>query len=121
MVESCLGHKEERKQGKENVFQRFIANNLYQLFQTSKLIVFYHHNWSNYDMEFKAFAMFKKENMYYKNFGKETMEMAIKGTPYEAVLDFYVSRNMTLFSPEPEVKKVLKLTKKFPQLVLMGK
>lgn len=48
------------------------------------------------------------------------MEMAIKGTPYEAVLDFYDSKNMTLFSPLPEIKKVLKISKKFPQLVVLG-
>lgn len=121
MQELCKGHKPVEDDEYYNPFQGFIAKELYEHFQKSKLIIFYHHNSSHYDKEFKAFATFKKANMYYKKYGKKTMEMAIKGTPYEAVLDFYCSQNMTLFSPEPEIKKVLKISKKFPQLVIMGK
>lgn len=59
--------------------------------------------------------------MLFKKYGKKTMEMAIEGTPYQAALDFYVSHNMMLFSPESEIKKVLQITKKCPQLVILGK
>lgn len=116
----CRGHVDQKKQEEDNPLQRIIAKELYEHFRNSRLVIFYHHNPAKAYSEFNAFAMFKKENMHYKNYGKKTMEMAVKGTPYEPVLDFYVSQNMTLFSPEPEIKKVLKITKKFPQLVVLG-
>ncbi|CAH1955864.1 unnamed protein product [Acanthoscelides obtectus] len=116
----CQGFKKERTQEEDNPFQKIIAQELYRWFTTSRLVVFYHHNPMNSDDEFMAYCMFKKENMHFKKYGKKTLEMAIKGTPYEAVLDFYVSQNMTVFSPEPEIKKMLKITKKFRQLVLLG-
>lgn len=72
------------------------------------------------EQEFNAYVMFKKEKMHFKQYGSKTLELAIKGTPYERVLDFYISRNMTIFSPEPEIKKLLKILRKFPQLVLLG-
>ncbi|RZC41131.1 hypothetical protein BDFB_009095 [Asbolus verrucosus] len=72
------------------------------------------------DDQYKAYVMFFKEKMHFKNYGKKTLELAVKGTKFETVLDFYVSRNMTVFSPEPEIKKLLKITKRFPQLVLLA-
>lgn len=73
------------------------------------------------EQEFNAYVMFKKEKMHFKQYGSQTLKLAIKGTPYERVLDFYISRNITIFSPDPEIKKLLKILRKFPQLVLLGK
>lgn len=70
--------------------------------------------------QFKAYVLFKKQKMHFKQYGKKTLEMAVKGTPYEVILDFYVSQNMTVFSPEPAINKMLRITKKFPQLILLG-
>nr|CAH7759722.1 unnamed protein product [Callosobruchus chinensis] len=118
--ELCKGFKQETTKNEDNPFQRFIAQELHTWFTSSRLIGFYHHNPMDADQEFKAFSLFKKEKMHFKKYGKKTLEMAVKGTPFETVLDFYVSQNMTVFSPEPEIKKMLKITKKFPQLVLLG-
>ncbi|VEN45821.1 unnamed protein product [Callosobruchus maculatus] len=118
--ELCKGFKQEKAKTQDNPFQRFIAQELHGWFTSSRLIGFYHHNPMNADDEFKAFCLFKKENMHFKKYGKKTLEMAVKETPYEAVLDFYVSQNMTVFSPEPDIKKMLKISKKFPQLVLLA-
>lgn len=121
ITELCKGHKEVYDKDEDNPFQRLIAKELFEYFKKSRLIIFYHHNPAKAEIEFKAYAAFQKENMFYKNYGKKTMEMAIKGTPYETVLDFYVSHNMTLFSPEPEIKKVIKMSKKYPQLIIIGR
>lgn len=74
----------------------------------------------NQEDQFRAYVLFKKQNMHFKQYGKTTLEMAVRGTPYEVVLDFYVSQNMTVFSPQPEIKKMLNIIKKFPQLILLG-
>nr|XP_023024250.1 39S ribosomal protein L10, mitochondrial [Leptinotarsa decemlineata] len=120
-MELCRGFDEKLfKDDNDNPFQRIIAQELYRWISTSRLVVFYHHNPMNAEEEFKAFAMFKKQNMHFKKYGKKTLQMAVEGTPYETILDFYCSQNMTVFSPEPEIVKMLNITKKFRQLVLLA-
>jgi len=118
--ELCQKDFSPYKKNEDNPFQRIIAGELLRWFKSSHLVVFYHMNPMSADDQFKAFALFKKQNMHFKSYGKTTMEMALQGTPYEAALNLYISRNMTVFSPEPEIKKLLKVSKKFPQLVLMA-
>ncbi|XP_030765433.1 39S ribosomal protein L10, mitochondrial [Sitophilus oryzae] len=108
------------KQKEENPFQRILSQELYRWFKTSKLVAFCHYNPMTKDDEYKAYMLLHKEKMHFKKYGKETLEMAVKGTPYEAVLDFYVSHNITIFSPEPEIKKLLKILRRFPQLILLA-
>lgn len=119
-IELCSKSTDKVVQDVHNPFQQIIAGELRNWFNTSRLVIFYHMNPMPEEEQFKARIQFKKANMHLKNYGKKTLEMAVKGTKYETVLDFYVSRNMTLFSPEPEIKKILKIGKKYPQLVLLG-
>lgn len=119
-IELCNKGVQLQQKDDYNPFQKIIAEEVLRWFQTSRLIVFYHMNPMSSDDQFKAYALFKKQKMHFKNYGKETLKMAVEGTPYEAVLDLYISRNMIVFSPEPEIKKLLKISKKFPQLVLLG-
>lgn len=103
-----------------NPFKQIIAEELLKWFQNSRLIAFYHMNPMTSHQQSKAFLLFKKQGMHFKSYGKSTMELALKGTPYEAVLSLFVSRNMTVFSRNPEIKPLLKVTKKFPELILLG-
>ncbi|KAF5299939.1 hypothetical protein FQA39_LY11312 [Lamprigera yunnana] len=104
----------------DNPFQRIIAEELFRWFKSSRLIAFYHMNPMSADQQFKAYAQFKKESMHFQVYGKATMEMAIKNTPYEAALSLYVSRNVTVFSPKPEIKTLLRVSKKYPQITLLA-
>ncbi|XP_050315170.1 39S ribosomal protein L10, mitochondrial-like [Anthonomus grandis grandis] len=108
------------KEDEENMFQKIIAQEVNRWFHTSKLIGLCHLNPMPREQQFNAFKAFKLSNMHFRQYGKKTLEMAIKGTKYETVLDFYVSRNMLIFSPEPEIKQMLKILKKFPAVVLMA-
>ncbi|KAF2898671.1 hypothetical protein ILUMI_07505 [Ignelater luminosus] len=119
-IELCTKGEQLWKKDEDNPFQRIIAGELLRWFQSSRLVVFYHMNPMSSDDQFKAYALFQKQKMHFKNYGKETLRMALEGTPYESVLDFYISRNMIVFSPELEVKKLLKVSKKFPQLILLA-
>jgi len=109
-----------KTQDEENPFRKILADQMHMWFTTSRLIAFCHHNPMSKEQEFDAFAMLHKEKMHFKKHGKKTLEMALKGTPYETVLDIYMSHTMTIFSPEPEIKKLVKILKRFPQLVLMA-
>jgi large subunit ribosomal protein L10 len=119
-IELCNKYEDKMIEEVDNPFQRIIAEELRNRFNESRLVAFYHVNPMKSDQQFKAQIMFKKENMYFRTYGKKTLKLALENTKYESVLDFYVSQNVTVFSPEPEIKKLLKLTKKFPQLVLLG-
>jgi large subunit ribosomal protein L10 len=119
-IELCNKYEDKMIEEVDNPFQRIIAEELRNRFNESRLVAFYHVNPMKSDQQFKAQIMFKKENMYFRTYGKKTLKLALENTKYESVLDFYVSQNVTVFSPEPEIKKLLKLTKKFPQLVLLA-
>ncbi|KAJ8960830.1 hypothetical protein NQ318_020126 [Aromia moschata] len=118
--ELCKGFKEQRSEETENPFQRILSQELYKWLTSSRLIVFYHSNPMPAELRFKAKVSFKKKNMHLTQYGKKTVEMAVKGTPYEAVLNLFVSHNVMLFSPEPDIKTVFSISKKFPQFVLLA-
>jgi hypothetical protein len=56
-----------------------------------------------------------------KQYGKKIVRMALEETKYEPVLTLFTSRNFMVFSEEPQVAKMLKLKKRIPQFILMGK
>ncbi|KAL3281183.1 hypothetical protein HHI36_004400 [Cryptolaemus montrouzieri] len=119
-VELCRKNVSRQKEGIENPLQRIIAQETLTFFQSSKLIGFYHANPMKASEQFKAFAMFKKEGMLLKGYGRKTMEMAVKGTHYEAILDIWIPHTMVVFSPEPKIKELLRITRRFHQLVLIA-
>ncbi|XP_022913003.1 large ribosomal subunit protein uL10m [Onthophagus taurus] len=104
----------------ENPYQRILANELLGNFNGAKMIIFFHKNPISGDDEVMARVLFKKQDMLLKGCGKKTLEMAVKGTKFENILDFYVSHNMILFSPQVEIKKVLNINKKYPALILLA-
>lgn len=53
-------------------------------------------------------------------YGKNVMKIALEGTRYESVLPFYFSHNAIVFSGDHNVKKVVQICRKYPQLVLLG-
>lgn len=59
--------------------------------------------------------------MKYKIHGKEVMTAAVKGTKYEPILSLYQSHTSVAFGPDPNVQKLLKTTKKYPKVILLGK
>jgi hypothetical protein len=59
--------------------------------------------------------------MYLKQYGKKVVRMALEETQYEPVLMLFTSRNFMVFSQDVQVSKLLKLNKRIPQLILMGK
>ncbi|XP_057658773.1 39S ribosomal protein L10, mitochondrial isoform X1 [Diorhabda carinulata] len=122
LVELCRLNRKLEKKKDLNPLRDIYAKELYNSFKNSKLIVFYHFNSMKADENFRNYALFKKQGMELKKYEREMLSAAVSGTPYETVLDFYVtSNNMILFCPEPEVNKVLKISKKCPQLIMLGK
>lgn len=121
-VDLCRGFDEKiwGRNEEENPLQRIIANELRDQFYKSRLIAFLHANTLSSDDFFNARVLYHRQNMKLEKIGRKTLEMAVEGTPFEAVLELFISRNMIVFSPEPEVQKLMRVTKRVPQLILLG-
>lgn len=59
--------------------------------------------------------------MYLKTYGIKIMNSAFIGTKYESLMPLFTSPYYLVFSPDENVDKLLKISKKTPQLVLIGK
>lgn len=114
--------QEELEHGKTrivNPYEQLLAKDLYNMFATSKLIAFFHRNPYNTEEKFKMDVAFKKEGMYLKENSKHTVKIAVENTPYETILPLFQSRTVMLFSEEPKVRKLLRMIKKMPSIILI--
>ncbi|KAJ9584217.1 hypothetical protein L9F63_021422 [Diploptera punctata] len=108
-----------REEQKETRYERFLAKEVLNWFNNSNMIAFYHVNPIPGGDRQKARITFKRDNMHMKQYGRKVMKMALQNTKYEAVLHLFTSHNYIVFSPETQVAKLLKISKKIPQLILM--
>lgn len=104
-----------------NPLENILAKECLNWFNHSKMVVFFHKNTFNKEDEFEAMVKLKHENMYMKQYGAAIVKKALVDTKYEAVLSLFKSHNVMIFSPDIKVSKVLKIMKKYPQLIMLGK
>ncbi|CAH0748861.1 unnamed protein product [Diatraea saccharalis] len=116
----CDIDKGKRKIEIDNPFERILATECLNWFNTSKMVVFLHMN--SISMEYKTpiFATLKKNDMHLRTYGKKIVNMAIKGTRYEAVNCLFTSHQNIIFGQPDKADKLLKVLKKAPQMVVMG-
>lgn len=89
-------------------------------FNHSQLVGIFHLNSITAEELFKTRVALHKENIQFKAYGKRVMNLAIKGTKYENVLPLFEAKNCIVFSTEPKLKQLLKITKKVPQMILLA-
>lgn len=122
LVELCTNLKPKIAEGiEENPFQKILAKECLNWFNHSRVIALFHLNPMCEEDRFSAYLAFKKQNMHLKMYGMKTLKMALDGTNYELFTKHYVSHNIMLFNPEPTIKPMLKILKKYPQMVLLCK
>ena len=110
-------------------YDRLLAEDMKQELSSSRMICFFHANVMT-NREKKQFSnLFQHEDMYLRYYNQDVAQLAMEGTKYHSAYhlchrqqDWVVSQrdNSYLFSSEPQVTKLLKLTKKCPQLILMA-
>lgn len=104
----------------ENPYNRIVAREVLNWLNHSKMTAIFHLNSINSDDFFDARVALHKQNMQLKDYGKKIVNMAVEGTKFEAIVPLFDSHHCIVFSPEEQVSKLLRLTKKFPQMVLMA-
>lgn len=112
---------ETRKQLEvDNPFERILARECLNWFNTSKMVVFLHLNSISMEDKTPIFAALKKNKMHLRTYGKKIVEMATKGTRYEAVNHLFTSHQQIIFGQPENAGLMFKILKKTPQLVVMG-
>jgi len=104
-----------------NPYQRIIAREVRNWFDNSKMIAICHQNSMTAEDEFEFKVPLKKANMYYKRYSKKIMTLALENSPYMATMPLYSTHFGLVFGSDATVAAFEKITKKFPQVILMGK
>lgn len=104
----------------DNPFERILANECLNWFNTSKMVVFVHLNSISMEDKTPIIAALAKNNMYVRRYGKKIVSMATKGTIYEAVNHLFTSHQEIIFGQPENAAKLLKIMKKAPQMVIMA-
>lgn len=104
----------------DNPFERILANECLNWFNSSKMVVFLHVNSISMEEKTPVFAALKKNDMHLRTYGKKIVSMATKGTRYEVVNQLFTSHQNIIFGQPENAAKMFKILKKTPQLVVMG-
>ncbi|XP_026757238.1 39S ribosomal protein L10, mitochondrial isoform X2 [Galleria mellonella] len=117
---NCDRGEKVKKVEIDNPFERILANECLNWFNTSKMVVFLHVNSISMEEKTPVFAALKKNNMHLRTYGKKIVSMATKGTRYEVVNKLFTSHQNIIFGQPENADKMFKILKKTPQLVVMA-
>ncbi|CAG4944338.1 unnamed protein product [Colias eurytheme] len=104
----------------DNPFERILARECLDWFNTSKMVVFLHMNSISMEDKTPIFAALKKNNLHLRTYGKKIVSMATTGTRYEVVNQLFTSHQNIIFGQPNKADKMFKILKKAPQLVVMA-
>lgn len=116
----CEANAPSKKKIIDNPFERILAKECLDWFNTSKMVVFLHMNSISMEDKTPVYAALRKNNMYLRTYGKKIVSMATKGTRYEAVNQLFTSQQNIIFGQPENADKLFKILKKTPQMVVMG-
>lgn len=116
----CDRGEKRKKVEIDNPFERILARECLNWFNTSKMVVFLHVNSISMEDKTPIFASLSKNDMHLRTYGKKIVNMATKGTRYETVNSLFTSHQNIIFGQPENAAKMFKILKKAPQLVVMG-
>ncbi|XP_073822221.1 mitochondrial ribosomal protein L10 [Musca autumnalis] len=104
----------------ENPYNDIIAREVYNWLSNSKMVGIFHINSIKSDDYFDARVLLHKQNMQLKQYGQKIVRKAVEGNRFEAILPLFDAQTCLVFSPEPKVAQLLKITRKIPQMLLIA-
>ncbi|XP_076047376.1 large ribosomal subunit protein uL10m-like [Oratosquilla oratoria] len=90
----------------ENSFERILANEFYQILESSKVVAMVHRNPMGQKEIYKMKLLFHKSKMKYLWYSNTVAKLAMSGTYYEPLLPLYQSHTVTVVIEENSVAKV---------------
>lgn len=105
----------------DHPYDVLIAKDFIQLWNQSRMIVFFHKN-PALELEDRLVKnMFEHQKIYLHSFDRAIVDIALRDTPYRNALHLYQKKNSCIgFAPESNVSNLLKLTRKANQLIFLG-
>lgn len=120
-IELCKkGLSKSKKVEIDNPFERILARECLEWFNTSKMIIFLHLNSISMEDKIPLYADLKRNNMTLRSYGKKIVAMATTNTCYESVNKLFTSHQHIIFGQPENINKMFKILRKAPQLVIMG-
>ncbi|XP_055858181.1 39S ribosomal protein L10, mitochondrial [Episyrphus balteatus] len=103
-----------------NPYDKIIAKEVFNWLEHSKMVGIFHLNPISEDELFKIRVALHRQNITFKRYGKKIIKMAVDNTKYEAIVPLFDSNHCIVFSPEQNVATLIKITRKVPQMLLLG-
>lgn len=105
----------------ENPYEKIVAREVYNWFSHSQFVAIFHMNSVSQEELFKVRVELHNKSIALKSYGRNIMQLALANTLYENTLPLFDTNFCILFAPDSKnVKDVLRLTKKVPQLILLA-
>lgn len=101
-------------------YNKIMSEKLRDELHSAGLICFFHRNPIKAEDKTKAHNLLFKKGFFLKNYNNATVRLAITGTKFESAMPFTYSRNALVISETPDIKTLLKLTRKIPQFILLA-
>ncbi|KAL1458496.1 hypothetical protein WDU94_008641 [Cyamophila willieti] len=112
---------EKRGLNEENPYEKILAKEILELFETSKMVAIVHTHSMLAETKFEVHVAYKRLGMQVRDYyGRHTIEMAVRDTKYASILPLFKISETLIFSPEVKVDALLSTMKKTPQLTLMA-
>ncbi|XP_011872105.1 PREDICTED: 39S ribosomal protein L10, mitochondrial [Vollenhovia emeryi] len=112
--------RKKKREEEYNPYQRIIAREVRNWFDNSKMVAICHENPMSEEVKFELKVPLKRANMYYKQYSNKIMRLALADSPYVATMPLFASRFSIVFGSDINVAAFEKITKKFPQVILLA-
>ncbi|XP_055710906.1 39S ribosomal protein L10, mitochondrial [Phlebotomus papatasi] len=119
-LEACKKKKAKSEETEINPYSEIIAKEILNWFNHSRCTAIYHLNSVNAEDWFNAKVLFHRLNMHLKAYPKQAITLALSGSKYEEILPVFDARCALVFSPDGQPSKLMKISKKVPQIILIG-
>ncbi|XP_066589190.1 large ribosomal subunit protein uL10m isoform X2 [Prorops nasuta] len=116
----CLKRGKNCKTEIDSPYERLIAKEVRNWFDTSRMIVILHKNDMNMEYEMDIRIALKKYDMIMKHYNKRILHYAFEDSPYTTVTMLTNVNYAFIFSPTPNYINLKKVLKKFPKFVIMA-
>ncbi|KAG8191744.1 hypothetical protein JTE90_008807 [Oedothorax gibbosus] len=101
-------------------YEVLLANELNKNWEASRMILFYNVTSMPEADQRQIRNTFHKKDLYFHHYSQRVVELALHNTPFASALYLFQSETALLFSEAISIDKVLKLSRKFPQVALMA-
>lgn len=119
--EKCVKDLEVSAAKPVNPYERIIAREVVNWFDHSQFVAIFHMNSVSQEELFKVRVELHNKHIALKSYGRNIMQLALANTKYENTLPLFDTSFCILFAPDAKnVKDVLRLTKKVPQMILLA-